>query len=282
MAKKVLVSGATGQQGGSVVRALLADGQKVIGITRNVDSPNAEALKKLGVEMVSVDFTDTNRAVELMKDVDAVFAMTTPFEAGLDKEVEQGKSMADAAARAGVQHFVFNSVGDANHKTGIPHFDSKYEVEEYLATLDLNYTIVGPTYFMDNLMVFSLEGLKNGVLAMAMPSNVKLQQISVEDIGRFVAAVIREGKSMYGKRIDIAGDEITGEEAAAVLSKAIGKEIRYEGFSPEVIRQQSEDLAIMYEWFIRTGYSTNMESMKGLGFLSFETWAAKQDWSSVK
>ena len=281
MTRKVLVSGATGQQGGAVVQALLKDGHKVVGITRNIESQKAKSLTEQGVQMVSVDFTDMNALVEIMRNVDTVFSMTTPFEAGLDMEIEQGKTMANAAEKADVGHFIFNSVGDADRATGIPHFDSKYEVEKHIATLNLNYTIVGPAYFMDNLMLFNMDGLKEGVLRMAMPADRKLQQIAVEDIGKFVGIVVNERENVFGKRINISGDELTGEEAATVLSRVTGKEIRYEGFSPDVIREQTEDLAIMYEWFISDGYTADVESMKPYGFLSFEEWVDEQNWSPL-
>ena len=281
MTRKVLVSGATGQQGGAVVQALLKDGHKVVGITRNVESPKAKALTEQGVEMISVNFTDTDALVGAMQNVDTVFSMTTPFEEGLEAETEQGKSMANAAKKAGVGHFIFTSVGDADRSTGVAHFDSKYEVEKHIATLDLNYTIVAPVYFMDNLWYYNMDGLKEGVLRLAVPADLKLQQIAAEDIGKFVAIVVNERERMFGKRVNIAGDEFTGEEAAAALSRVTGKKIRYEGFSPEFVREQSDDLADMYEWFISDGYSADLESLKQYSFLSFEQWVEKQDWSAL-
>lgn len=86
---------------------------------------------------------------------------------------------------------------------------------------------------------------------------------------------------MYGKRINISGDEISGETAAAILTKVTGKEIRYEVFSPDFIRQQSEDLAIMYEWFNADGYTADLEAMNSFGFSNFEQWASMQDWSAL-
>ena len=224
--RKVLVSGATGQQGGSVAIALLNDGHEVVGITRNLESPKAKKLLKQKVEMVSVDFTDSDELINIMKKVDTVFAITTPFEGGIDHEVEQGISLANAAKEADIGHFIFNSVGDANQPTGIPHFDSKYEVEKHLETLGMPYTIVGPAYFMDNIFIpFMLEQLKEGLLKMAMPADRKLQQIAVEDIGKFVGVVVNEREEMFGKRVNISGDELTGEEAAKILSNAIGKKM---------------------------------------------------------
>lgn len=280
--KRILVSGATGQQGGSVVNALLNDGHEVVGITRNVDSTRAKALKNRGVDMISVNFTDHQAAVKAMQGFDVVFALTTPFEEGLEKETQQGITMANAAVEAGVSHFIFNSVSDADRSTGVPHFDSKYEVEKHLATLHLNWTVVGPTYFMDNMMLFNVDGLKEGKLMMAMPGNIELQQVAVEDIGLFVAHVVSAGADMFGKRVNIAGDSITGEQMVEVLTEVIGKEIVYQGFPTDVMREQSEDMALMYEWFISTGYSADMNAMRGHGMKSFRDWAGIQDWSSVQ
>ena len=182
----------------------------------------------------------------------------------------------------GCAHFIFNSVGDANQVTGIPHFDSKYEVEKHLETLDMPYTIVGPAYFMDNIFFpFMLEELKKGLLKNAMPGDRKLQQIAVEDIGKFVGIVVNEREEMFGKRVNISGDELTGEEAAQILSNAIGKKIQYEGYSPDYLRDQSQDMALMYEWFNEKGYTADLNSLNKYGFMSFEDWALKQDWGAI-
>jgi len=284
MKKKILVSGATGQQGGAVVQTLLHDGHQVIGMTRNVESSKAKRLIEQGVEMLTVDFTDKDSLVKIMKNVDTVFAMTTPFEAGLEAEIIQGVTMANAAEEARVGHFIFNSVSDADKETGIPHFDSKYKVEKHLATLDLNYTIIAPVYFMENLLMpHVLDAIKNqGVLKMAMPENVPLQQISVEDIGKFIGLAVNEREKMFGKRMNIAGDELNGDDAAKIISELLGKEIRYEGISPDFLRIQSEDIAIMFDWFIDTGYTADLKWSKVHGLLSFKEWAAKIDSSLLK
>ena len=168
-----MVAGATGNQGGAVARALLKEGHKVVGISRNVNSPKAEVMKTLGADMVSVSFSDQERLIEIMTEVDTVFAMTTPFEGGMQAEIEQGKTLVNAAQAAGIGHFIFNSVGDADLPTGIPHFDSKYEVEKHLCTRKVPYTIVAPSYFMDNLLFpFNIEALNEGSLRMAMQETV--------------------------------------------------------------------------------------------------------------
>ena len=137
---------------------------------------------------------------------------------------------------------------------------------------------------MENLLQpWMLSGVRQGKLAMALPARRLLQQITVADIGAFVAAVIERGDPVFGRRFDIAGDELTGKEAEAILSKATGREVHYEGFPPEVLRAQSEDLALMFEWFDSTGYTADIKSLRRdfpeVKWHTFEQWARQQDWS---
>jgi len=151
----------------------------------------------------------------------------------------------------------------------------------------VHYTIVAPVFFMENLLQpWTLSGLRQGKLAMAMPASRLLQQITVADIGAFVAGVIERNDTVFGRRFEIAGDELTGEEAATILSKVTGREVRYEGFPPDVLRAQSEDLAQMFEWFDRTGYDADIKSLRRdfpeVTWHTFAEWARRQDWSVEK
>src|SRR5882757_4935856 len=282
--KIALVTGATGQQGGAVVEALLTRGHQVRALTRNPASPAANRLREQGVEIAVGDFTDHDSLVRAMRDADAVYAMSTPYEQGAEKEIAQGMTATDAAKAARVAHFIYSSVASANRATGVPHFDSKYAVERHLQASGVQYTIVAPVFFMDNLLQpWMLSGLRQGKLAMALPASRSLQQITVADIGAFVAAVIERGDTVFGRRFDIAGDELTGEEAAATLSKVTGRKIHYEGFPSDVLRAQSEDMARMFEWFDSTGYAADIKSLRRdfpeVKWRTFEEWARKQDWS---
>ena len=282
--KLVLVTGATDKQGGAVVEALLTRGHQVRALTRNPDSPAANRLRDQGVEIAFGDFTDHDSLVRAARGADAVYAMSTPYEQGAEKETAQGITITDAARAAGVAHFIYSSVASANRATGVPHFDSKYPVEKHLQASGVSYTIVAPVFFMENLLQpWMLSSLRQGKLAMALPASRSLQQITVADIGAFVAAVIERGDTVFGRRFDIAGDELTGEEAAAVLAKATGREVHYEGFPPDVLRAQSEDMALMFEWFDRTGYDADIKSLRRefaeVKWHTFEEWACEQDWS---
>ena len=282
--KLVLVTGATGKQGGAVVEALLTRGHQVRALTRNSASPAANRLREQGVEIAVGDLTDHDSLVRATRGADAVYAMSTPFEQGAENETAQGIAITDAAKAAGVAHLIYSSAAGANRATGVPHFDSKYEVEKHLRASRVPYTIVAPVSFMEDLLQpWSLPSLRQGKLAMALPATRALQQVAVTDIGAFVAAVIERGDTVFGRRFDIAGDALTGEEAAGILSKVTGREVHYEGFSPDVLRAQSEDLALMFEWFDRTEHAADIKGLRRdfpeLKWHRFEEWARKQDWS---
>ena len=282
--KLVLVTGATGNQGGACVEALLTRGHQVLALTRNSASPAAKRLRERGVQIAVGDCTDHDSLVRAIRGVDAVYAMSTPYEQGAEKETAQGITMTNAARAAGVPHLIYSSVASANGATGIPHFEGKYKVEKHVQASGVPYTIVAPVYFMENLLQpWSVSSLRQGKLAVALPASRSLQQIAAADIGAFVATIIERGDTVFGRRFDIAGDELTGEEAAATLSKVTGRKVHYEGFPPDVLRAQSEELPLMFEWFDTTGYAADIASLRRdfpeVKWHTFEDWARKQAWS---
>ena len=284
---KVLVTGATGKQGGAVARALLAKGGHAIhAVTRDPESGEAQLLAKAGAKLVEANFRNRGSLIAAMEGMDAVFAMTTFFEDGVDAEIEQGKALVEAAKTSGVPYLVYTSIASADLKTGIPHFDSKYEIEKHLQTSGLTYAVVAPVSFMENVYFpQALEGLRHGVYAAAMPGDRQLQQIAVEDIGNFTAMVIEQRDRFAGQRIDIGSDELDGNEQATVLSEVLGREIRFQQVPLEAVRQQSEDMALMYEWFDRVGYDADImalrETYPDVGWHTFESWARAQDWATA-
>jgi len=280
----VLVTGATGSQGGSVVQALLKRGHKVRGMTRRADSSVAKKLRQGGVEVVAGDFMDQDSLVRAASGVDTIFTMTTPFEEGAEAETAQGIAITNAAKDAGIGHLIYSSVANADKATGIPHFDSKYEVEKHIASSGVPYTIIAPVYFMENLTTpWSVPGLRQGKLALALPANQPLQQIAVRDIGAFAAAIVERRESVFGHRYDIAGDELSGEESVAIFSEATGRKIQYESFPPDALRAQSEDMALMFEWLNDTGYSADIAGLRRdfpeVTWLDFAAWIGQQNWS---
>jgi uncharacterized protein YbjT (DUF2867 family) len=213
----------------------------------------------------------------------SLFAMTTPF-GGTDAETRQGVAAAAAAKAAGV-HLVFTSVGSANRQTGIPHFDSKYEVEKYIAKVGVRATILAPVSFMENLY-FAKEQLAKGIYAAALPPTRVLAQVAVVDIGAVAVRLLEDAGRFTGKRFDLASDELTGNDALAILSRVTGRPFDYYHIPLDVIRQRmGEDAAKMYDWLDRVGYTVDRAALRrefpDVAFHDFESWAKMQDWNAL-
>ena len=275
--EKILVTGATGQQGGTLAKLLLQKNHKVYALVRNIQSPAAQELKKEGANLVKGDLNNLDSLEQAVNGVDSIFLMGTPLEDGIEGDTRRGKMMADIAKEKNVKHLVYSSVVNADKNTGIPHFESKYKVEQHIQNLGIPYTIIGPTAFMENLLG---PGLQQGQLALPLSPSRILQQIALENIAEFSALVLEHRNSFLGKRIDIASDELTGEQAAKVLSDGLGRKIRYVQVPLEQIRQASEDLARMFDWFERVGTGIDIPSLHQqypeVNWLSFKDWAKSQ------
>jgi uncharacterized protein YbjT (DUF2867 family) len=283
---KVLVTGATGKQGGHLVRELLARGHSVRALTRKPESAAAAALTERGVTIVPGNFDDEGSLERAARGVDTVFAMSTPFEGGSKTETLEGINILRAASRVRVKHFVYSSVAGADRATGIPHFDSKFEVEKEIRRSGIPFTIVAPVFFMENFLAeWMAAGIAQGSIAIAVPATRRLQQIAVEDIAQFTALVIERRESFVGKRIDIASDELTLTTVAAAISDVLGRQIKYTSLPIDAVRQQNEDLARMYEWFDRVGYDADVVGLRELypevDWHRFSNWAREQDWSAI-
>lgn len=282
----VLVTGATGKQGGHLVRELLARGHSIRALTRKPESAGAAALAARGVTIVTGDFEDQGSLERAARGVDTVFAMSTPFESGAQTETREGINIVRAASAVGVSHLVYSSVAGADRATGIPHFDSKFEVEQAIRRSGVPFTIVAPVFFMENFLAdWMAAGIAKGSIAMALPATRRLQQIAVADIAQFNALVIERRGSFLGQRIDIASDEVTSATVAAAISAASGRRIEYAALPIDAVRQQNEDLARMFEWFDRVGYDADVVGLRWLypevDWHRFSNWAREQDWSAI-
>ena len=280
----VVVAGGTGKQGGAVVKSLLERGHKVRSITRSTDSAKAKELADAGVTLVCASLEDTTALTKALEGATSLFAMTTPYEAGADAETRQGVSAADAAKAAGV-HLVFTSAGSANRQTGIPHFESKHKVEDHIAKIGVRATVLAPVYFMENLY-FGNEQLAKGVYATPLPSTRRLAQVAVADIGAVAVRLLEDPGRFVGKRFDLGGDELTGDDVVAILSRVTGRPFTYFQVPLDVIRQRmGEDGAKMYEWFDRVGYTVDRAALSrefpDVAFHDFESWAKAQDWNTL-
>jgi uncharacterized protein YbjT (DUF2867 family) len=279
----VVVTGATGKQGGAVVQGLLARGHEVRAITRDPDSNQAKSLASAGATLVAASLEDTAAIAKALEGATSLFAMTTPA-GGTELEIRQGIVAVDAAKSAGV-HLVFTSVGSANRQTGVPHFDSKYEVEKHIAKLGVRATILAPVYFMENLY-FAREQLAKGVYASALTPTTTIKQIAVADIGAVAVRVLEDANRFAGKRFDLGGDALTGNDIVAILSRVTGRPFAYYQVPLEVMRQRmGEDGVRMYVWLDRVGYTVDRAALRrefpDVAFHDFEAWAKMQDWNAL-
>jgi uncharacterized protein YbjT (DUF2867 family) len=278
--KPILVTGATGQQGGAVARALLAKGQQVRVMTRHLEK--AASLAKAGAEVVQGDLTNQAILQMALRGVYGVFAMSTPFEDGMEAEVRQGTMLADAAKQAGITHYVYTSVGSAHRNTGIPHFDSKWKVEQHIRQIGLPATILRPVWFMENFTTFAKPSAE-GVLSLPMKPSRKLAMVALKDIGEFGAAAFLRPNEFIGQAIDLAGDELTMPETAAQLTHAIGRPIRFQEFPIEQAEAaMGDDLTTMFRWFNEVGHAIDIPTLKQkfqIPLTTFAEWIKTVDWT---
>lgn len=279
----VLVSGATGNQGGAVAQALIARGHKVRALTRNTSSPAAARLAAQGAEIMQGNFDDAQSLGKALKGIDTFYLMGSPLEVGVDGETKQGIALANAAKAANVGHLIYGSVANADLSTGIPHFDSKYKVEQHIKTLNIPYTISAPVFFMDNVIApWSIDALKAGKIMQAMPGDHMLQQVSVKNIGDFVASLATRRESVFDQRFDFAGDELTGFDMAGLITQATNHQVKYESFPVSILKEQSADMAAMFEWFDRVGYNVSIESLHekftDVDWQKYNQWVESQNW----
>jgi uncharacterized protein YbjT (DUF2867 family) len=274
----VAVAGATGRQGGAVARNLLAAGYRVRALTRKPGGDAARALAARGAELAELDFDDAGSVERGLAGAWGAFAVQNPWEpgVGVEREERQGKAFAERARAQGVQCFVYSSVGSAHRRTGIPHFESKWRVEETVRGLGFPaHVILRPVFFMENVLAPSF-GVARGKLVLAVAPTTRIQMLAAEDLGRFAALAFDRHRELGGRAIDIAGDELTLPEAAAILTEVLGTKVEFERDSIEKVRARSEDSALNFEWFDRVGYDVDIATLErdyGLPLTRFRAWA---------
>ena len=283
--RTILVCGGTGKQGGAVARKLLSAGYDVRVLTRDPSQENARDLAASGAEVLEGDLDDRSSLKRAVENAYGVFSVQNFWETGYDREVEQGVRMADSAHEAGVDHFVYSSVGGAERATGISHFDSKYEIEEHVRALDMPYTILRPVFFMNNWESDMLKQMVlGGTLAQPLNPETLFQQIDVEDIGAFTELAFSDPDRWIGRELEVAGDERSMEEIAATFGGLIGRPVTYLQVPWDDFREQAgEEYTVMYEWFEDEGYEADVERLKEehAGLIDFDEYLAAHAWKDA-
>lgn len=276
-----LVTGATGRQGGATLDALLARHWRVRALTRTPGSPSARRLADRGVEVVAGDLDDTASLERALAGVDAAFLVTNFMGRGasVDSEVRQGKNCIEAASSVGLPHLVFSSVAGAERQSGIPHFESKWRIEEFGRERGIPLTILRPVFFMDNFhMPLLVRSMFVGGLRTVLGQDKRLQMIAAVDIGIIAAGFVNEGPVSAGTALEIAGDALTVSEIKETYRRASGAAL-YEVPLPRVLlRRMPEEMSRMLFWIGESGFQADLQATRRLhpGVLGFEAWLARE------
>ncbi|MBI2839451.1 MAG: NmrA/HSCARG family protein [Acidobacteria bacterium] len=269
----IAVVGATGAQGGGLVRAILGDpssGFVARAVTRDVNSDKAKELAKLGAEVVAADLDDLESLKRAFQGAYGAYCVTF-FWAHFspEKEAAEVRNMAAAAKHAGLRHVVWSTLEDTRRwvplsddrmptlmgRYKVPHFDAKGESDQVFTELGVPTTFLLTSFYWDNLIHFGMGPKKgpDGKLVFTLPmGDKKLPGIAAEDIGRCALGIFKRGSDLIGKRVGIAGEHLTGEQMASALAQATGLDVRYNAVPPEVYRSfgfpGAEDLGNMFQF----------------------------------
>lgn len=276
----VLVTGATGQQGGGTARALLARGIRVRAFVRDPDSAPAAALLRLGAELFVGDLGDRAALEAAARGTDGVFSVQpSAGQPGsglaIDDEARFGRNVADAARAAGVRHLVYTSLAGVFPDTGVDHFDSKWEIEQYVHALGVPFTIVRPATFCELLTWPQFYALP-GVLSFFFPPEARVPLIAAEDIGALAAVVFASPDRYAGRTVELAGELLTGPEIAAAISHATGRSLRYAEF-PEAALRDNPIFARIVAAVQRLRVDVDVAALRAMhpGLQTFATWLAR-------
>jgi uncharacterized protein YbjT (DUF2867 family) len=276
MSKTVLVAGATGNQGGTTARHLLALGWHVRALVRDPDAPAALALRRLGAQLVVGDLNDRASLDDAAAGVYGVFSVQPLTLEVLTRtpevETRQGIDLADAAQAAGAEHLVYTSVGGVERHGSADTYNSKRQIEQHIEGLDIPATILRPVTFMENWASPNyVPGLPDGRLTTALRPEVPMQLIAADDIGVFAALAFTQPDAYIGTAIELAGEALTAPQIAAAVSRATGREVTY-------VQLPYEDLppllAQAFRWYNDEGYRADIPALRALhpGLMTFQGW----------
>jgi uncharacterized protein YbjT (DUF2867 family) len=290
----ILVTGATGAQGGAAARELLARGHQVRLLTRNPGAPAARVLEQSGAELVRGDLDDIASIEAALHGVTGVFSVQVPDVTGTDSERRHGLALVQSALKAGVRQFIHTSVTGAGAHTSFPRWDTgywsqkywtdKWDIEEAVSRAGFaSWTVLKPAFLMENFVppkaTFMFPDLRRGEIATALHANTYMQLIAADDIGAFARAAFESPETFNRRSIDLAAEELTMKEVAATLSRLLQKNILAieltpgqalaRGLHPGWVRSQ--------EWTNEVGYCADIAALRqyGISLTSFEQWVQR-------
>ncbi len=284
--KTILVTGATGQQGGAVTRHLIKDGWKVRAFVRDPNNEAAKGLAKQGVELATGDLNERASIQAALEGAYGVFSFQNYWRPDIGKagEVRQGKNVADAAQAIGIKHFVYSSVGAAHRGMGQEHFATKWEIEQHIRQLGLPYTILRPAAFMENYNWSRNQILNGTYTGWGLRPGKSLQMVAVDDIGAFVAMGFAKPQEFLGKTIELAGDDLTESQIAETFAKVIGRPVKIVARQmPEGQQPRPEQIA-MFQFINGQGYDADIPALRKLypPLKTLESYLRETGWENAQ
>ena len=280
----VLVTGATGRQGGAVIRRMLPKGWKLRALTRHPGNAAAQDLARQGIEVVQGDLEDPTSLERALRGAYGVYSVQDFWAVGAKREVQQGKNLADAAKKASVAHFVYSSVGGAERNSGIDHWQSKWEIENHIRQLGLPATMLRPVAFMENYYIDQVEiSILKGKLLDPIRADKPYQTIATDDIGAFAALAFERPREFIGLELEIAGSALTNPEAAQVFSRVLGKPVRFRKLPMLLVRLVlGKELYQMFRWFNEAGFQADIPELRRrypeVHLQTLEEWLRNEGW----
>jgi len=282
--KAVLVTGATGRQGGAVIRHMQPKGWKLRALTRNTNSHAAQTLARQGVELVEGDLEDPTSLQRAARGVYGIYSVQDFWAVGAKREVQQGKKLADVAKKIGVEHLVYSSVGGAERNSGIAPWETKWEVEKYIHSLKMPLTILRPVAFMETYHVLDVEiGLMKGKLTVPIRGDKPLQTIATDDIGAFVALAFERPKEFIGMELEIGGSELTRLQTAEAFSRVLNRPVKLQKIPMFVLKLVlDKEFYKIFRWFNDGGFQANIPELRRkypeVHLHTLEEWLRQDGW----
>jgi uncharacterized protein YbjT (DUF2867 family) len=280
----VLITGATGRQGGSVLRHMLAKGWKLRVLTRDPGSAAAKGLIDRGIEVVRGDLEDPASLEKAVRCVYGIYSVQDFWAVGARREVQQGRNLAEAGKKAGIAHFVYSSVGGAERNSGIDHWESKWEIEKHIRGLGLPATMLRPVAFMENCYIDQVEiALLKGKLMDPIRADKPYQTIATDDIGAFAALAFERPEEFIGAEPEIAGSELTNPQAAQVFSRVLGKPVKFQRLPMPMVRVVlGKEFYQMLRWFNAKEFNANIPELRRkypeVKLQTLEEWLRAEGW----
>lgn len=264
--KRILVTGATGKQGGAVARALLREGGYVVrAVTRNPNSESARRLRDMGAELVAADLSDSTSVHSAVEGSEGIFSVQNYWDSsvGFDGEIAQARNLAAAAKSAGVAHFVQSTMASADNVADVAHFESKRQVEKLLSDQGIPHTLLGTVFFMDNLLDPRMGGkMTFPVLSGSLKKRTRLHLLHSDDIGEAVRQVLSRPAEFIGSRVNLAGDELTVAEMKDVYRRVTGKRPKWYALPRFALRMMAREFSEQLDWHNKVNFQFSLDESR--------------------